>query len=92
MRIINKEDIKDIIKSFGGRLFSVTFVKADRTVRVLTGRMHVTKFLAHSDKPKRKHTKDNLVTVFDIHKKEYRSVNVDTVSHIKGNRETFIVK
>ena len=72
----SSDELKAMIKSTKGKWFSCTFIKKDRTKRVMNGRIGCHKGVKGVG---RKFQKENLVTVFDAQAKEYRMVNVDTM-------------
>jgi molybdenum cofactor biosynthesis enzyme len=79
-----------IIKAMGNKIFTVTFTKKDGTVRVMNARRGVKKGvtgvgLAYDAAEK------GLITVYDMKKRQFRSVNVDTVQTVKtvGITHTF---
>ena len=85
---MNKRD--KIIKAMGNKIFTVTFTKKDGTVRVMNARRGVKKGvtgvgLAYDAAEK------GLITVYDMKKRQFRSVNVDTVQTVKtvGITHTF---
>jgi hypothetical protein len=70
------------IKKTNGRIFSVTFVKKDGTIRKMTARLGVKKDLKGvglSFDP----TAKQLVVVFDMHKRAYRMINLQTIITFK---------
>lgn len=87
-----RERIRELIRSAGGRFASVEFVKRDGTVRVMQvqpacDRFHVkgeagcpsgrqgaaTRALSHPE----------LMPIFDVKKKAFRSINLDTVRKVR---------
>jgi hypothetical protein len=71
------------------RFITVTFVKKDGSVRKMNGRFGV-----------HKGTKGNIATsehiqnllVFrDVHKREFRHINVETILSIKSNGKTYTI-
>jgi hypothetical protein len=71
------------IKKTNGRIFSVTFVKKDGSLRKMTARLGVKKDLKGvglSFDPASK----QLVVVFDMHKRAYRMINLQTIISFKG--------
>jgi len=81
-----KADVIDNIKN--GQIFSVTFYKKDGSLRKMNCRKGVVKYLKGNDT--RKPTKNkNLVTVYDMHKKNYRSFDVSTVTEVRYGGTTF---
>lgn len=78
---------KEVLDKVGGKFFTVTFIKQDKTLRKMVCRKGVHKFTkggvsttAH---------KENLVTVYDTQAKGYRSVNLDTVKSITAGGLTY---
>lgn len=70
------------IKKTNGRIFSVTFVKKDGSVRKMTARLGVKKDLKGVGlgfNP----TAKQLVVVFDMHKSAYRMINLQTIITFK---------
>ena len=68
-----------------GKIFSVTFIKADGSVRFMVCRTGVTKYRkmpTFVDKMQQK-INPNLVTVFDMQAKAYRSFHQDRVLALK---------
>lgn len=71
------------IKKTNGKIFSVTFVKKDGTLRKMTARLGVKKDIKGvglSFDPAAK----QLVVVFDMHKRAYRMINLQTIISFKG--------
>lgn len=70
------------IKKTKGEIFSVTFVKKDGTIRKMTARLGVKKDLKGVGlgfDP----TERSLVVVFDMHKRAYRMINLQTIITFK---------
>ena len=74
---MNKKLFKQLV---GNKFFTVVFRKKDGTLRKMNCRLGVTKHLKGGTKG---YDKSNLVTVYDIVKKGYRTVNLDTLEEIK---------
>lgn len=64
----------------GNKIFTVTFEKKDGTLRVLNGRLDVKKHLKGGSKG---YDKSNLLTVYDLKNKGYRTVNLDKITKLK---------
>ena len=75
-----------IVAESNGKIVSVTFTKADGTLRVMTCRLGVTKHLKGGDS-----TLDGgkYLTVFDMAKKAYRAINKDTIQSVRLSGEEF---
>jgi len=76
----NIEIVKNLIKSNGNKLFSVTFVKKDGSERTLTGRLGV----SHGRVKGLPTTAaiEKYIVVYDVVKREYRNVNIETVKTV----------
>ena len=74
--------MKEQILAKGNKIFSVTFIKKDGSIRKLVGRLGVrkgVKGVGMSFSPSEK----NLMVVFDMHKQAFRMVNLQTILEIK---------
>lgn len=69
-----------VASNVGDKFFTVTFVKANGEERVLTGRLGVTK---HTVSGKTKDIHNNYLCVYDVNKKGYRNVNLNTIRKIE---------
>lgn len=76
------------IKTFVGKnkIFTATFVKKDGTTRVMNCQLGVKKHLKGGEQ-KFNPIEKNLLTVFDMQKKEYRMINISTLITLKANGE-----
>jgi hypothetical protein len=85
---INHEQAKKVIKDTKGKFFTVTFIKrTDGTTRVMNARLGVKAYLKGGELPYNPEPK-GLIPVFDIQKRAYRMINLDTVVNLKvGNKE-----
>lgn len=68
-------------KLVGNRIFGVTFIKKDGTPRTYKARVDVSKYTKGGDNPVEH--KPNLVTIFEMDKKQYRTLNLESVTDIK---------
>jgi hypothetical protein len=74
--------MKEQILSKGNKIFSVTFIKKDGSTRRMVARLGVrkgVKGVGMSFSPSEK----NLMVVFDMHKKAFRMVNLETIVELK---------
>jgi hypothetical protein len=70
------------------KIFSVTFVKKDGSLRKMNAMRGVrkgVKGVGHSFSPSEK----NLLTVYDMQKRDFRFVNLNEVISFTANRKTF---
>lgn len=78
--MLTKSNFKQFV---GNKIFTVVFLKKDGSLRHMTGRLGVKKYVKGTGYAK----PDNIVTVFEMQKKQYRSFDVDRVKEIKCNGE-----
>jgi hypothetical protein len=74
--------MKDQILAKGNRFFSVTFIKKDGSLRRMVARLGVrkgVKGVGMSFSPSDK----GLMVVFDMHKREFRMINLETIVELK---------
>jgi hypothetical protein len=84
---MNKNDLKTMVK---GKFFTIEFIKNDGTIRKMNARLGVNKYV--NGKGKKFNDDDyNLMTVYDVKKKEYRSFKLDKLKSIKFKGETIIL-
>ena len=88
---ITKPEAKQMIKDTKGKFFTVTFTKKDGTTRVMNARLGVRAYLKGGELPYDPESK-GLIPVFDIPKKEYRMVNINTITKLKIGNNTYDVK
>jgi hypothetical protein len=87
---ISRADVPKILKATKGKLFSVKFIKKNGETRILNGRLGVTRYLK-GGYDTTSHIK-YYINVYDIQKKGYRKVNMNTVERIKYSGITYIVE
>lgn len=74
--------MREQILSKGNKIFSVTFIKKDGSTRRMVARLGVrkgVKGVGMSFSPSEK----NLMVVFDMHKRAFRMVNLETIVELK---------
>lgn len=72
--------VERILKS-NGRIFTVTFIKKDGTVRVLNGRLGVEKHLKGGVCTL---DKDKFIIVYDLKAEGYRAVDKESIIDVVG--------
>jgi hypothetical protein len=93
METINKEDAKQLIHNTNGKIFSSVFVKKNGDLRIMTGRLKVTKHLTENAKPRPYDpNKYNLICLFDMINKGYRMININTLKQITINKNKYLIK
>lgn len=81
---MNKTD--KLKKELKGKFFTVTFTKKDGTLRKMNARLGVTKHLKGGSKGYND-SDFNYLTVFDLGKKAYRTVNLSTVKSLTCGKD-----
>lgn len=71
-----------------GKIFSVVFIKKDGTLREMTARLGVKKHLKGGTLTYNPKEHNNMI-VFDMGKKQYRTIPFDRVVKIKANNEVY---
>ena len=66
-----------------GRIFSVTFIKADGSTRKMLARTGVRKSLKNN--PRYTPADYNLLVVWSMRDNAYRSINIDRIQEVKAN-------
>ena len=74
--------MREKILQKGGRIFSVTFIKKDGTVRRMAARLGVRKGVKGVGL-KFDPSERGLMVVFDMHKREFRMINLNTIIELK---------
>lgn len=90
MRKITKEYAEKLIKSTRGTFFSVSFVKADGSLRDMVCRLGVSKGVngkGQSFEPK----EYDLLTVWDTQKRAHRMIRLDTLRRVTVDGQSFNV-
>lgn len=85
-KFISPVVVASFLEAAGDKIFTVTFEKKDGTVRILNGRRGVKKFVKGTGTNKSK----TVFTVYDMQKKDYRSVSLSRVieARVRGAKLT----
>lgn len=78
---ITQERLRELIESSDKKIFSVDFIKMDGSPRTMVGMLGVKKHLKGGESTT-KHCR-YLITCFDMQKKAYRCINLETVTRVK---------
>ena len=84
-----REMLRNLIKATNGLFFSITWVKKSGEKRTMTVRDGVESKLAlpKGQGSNNQEAYSNLITLFDVQAGHYKSVNLDTVTHLScGNK------
>jgi hypothetical protein len=85
------EDLKKVISLLGDKIFTVTFVKKDGTIRVMNARRGVKKGVKGVGMSYDPYSK-NLIPVFDMQKDAFRMINAETILEIKADKKVYSFK
>ena len=92
---ISKAKAASLIKGSQGKAIAVTFIKKNGETRMLNGRTGVYKS-PHApltgEGLKYNPSNYGLVNIFDMQKKAYRMVNINTLKELKVSGETYEVE
>lgn len=90
MKTINKKQALDLIQQSNGKTFSVIFTKKDKTKRLLNGRTGVKKGVKGTGMAYNPLSK-GLLPIYDMQKKGFRMINLETIEALKINKTEYIV-
>ena len=80
--------VENVIELLGDKIFTVTFIKKDGTVRVLNGKRGVKKHLRGGELGYDPIVK-GLIPVYDLKSEGYRMINSQTVTEIKSEKQVY---
>lgn len=89
-KTINQSVAQFLISETEGKFFTATFTTKDFRIRVLNGRLGVKKHLSGGTLKFSPSSKD-LVTVYDVKSKGYRTINLNTLTKLKINGKVYNV-
>jgi len=88
---ISREKAYEVIKGQKNRIFGATFKKKDGTTRKMIARLGVKAYLSGGENKVVK-PENSYITVFDMQKQEYRTLNLRTLKELKVSGKRIIVK
>ncbi len=91
MKTIDKDTAKKYIYATNGKIFSAVFTKKDGEKRTMVCRQGVAKYVKGVGL-KFKPEERSLIGVFDMHKKAYRFINLETLEKIKVKGRVYEIK
>ena len=80
-----KNNIMSVINS--GRIFTVCFIKKDGSERIMNCRRKVKKYV--TGRGKKIALKKNLKRVYDMKKKGYRTINLNTLKWVRADKKEY---
>tara|TARA_R100000152_G_C6741283_1_gene165058 strand:+ start:52 stop:354 length:303 start_codon:yes stop_codon:yes gene_type:complete len=89
--LIHRTKLESFIRSSNGKIFSCLFLKKDGTFRAMNCRLGVTKGIKGTGKPIHNST-NSYMTVYDMMKKNYRVINLDTLELLEMGGKLYHVK
>jgi hypothetical protein len=78
-----------LLKLNGSKFFTVTFIKKDKSIRTINGRLGVTKHLKGGSSTL---DKEKFLIVYSIADKGYRAINKETILNIRMDNLTIYTK
>lgn len=91
MQTIKRDEVLDFLRGLNGKFFTIEFVK--RTTGEVREMRATTNYQKHLKGGTLNYdaTAKNLIPVWDLDKRGFRSIPTDAVIRIKANKDTFAV-
>ena len=91
MQTINRNKAKELIKESKGLIFSTTFTKVDGSHRLMNARLK--KYISKTGrKAPYKAENYDLIPIYDMRKKAFRMLNLNTLITLSINKEKYLIK
>ena len=91
MKTINKHKAKELIKDSKGLIFSTTFTKKNGDHRLMNARLK--KYISKTGRKAPYKAEDfNLIPIYDMKSKGWRSLNLNTLITLSINKTKYIIK
>lgn len=91
LQTINKQEAEAMIIATRGRFFTASFIKKDGSNRIMNARLGVRSYLKGGSLPYDP-KKFNYLPVFDTRLREYRILNLNTLTSLTVGGKTYLVK
>tara|TARA_R110000782_G_scaffold1614_1_gene6164 strand:- start:50 stop:379 length:330 start_codon:yes stop_codon:yes gene_type:complete len=91
MQTINKIKAKELIKESKGLIFAATFTKKDGSHRLMNARLGK-KYTPTGKKAPYKPSDYNLIPLYDMKKKAFRMLNLNTLLTLSINKEKYLIE
>ena len=91
MKTINKTKAKELIKQSKGLIFAATFTKKDGSSRLMNARTGK-KYTPTGKEAPFNPSEYNLITAYDMRKKAFRMININTITNLSINANKYIIK
>ena len=92
MKTITQHKAKELIKDSKGLIFSTTYIKKDDTIRTLTSRTGKQYTSKTNRKAPYKPSEYNLMPMYDMRKKAFRMLNLNTLITLSINKEKYLIE
>ena len=92
MKTITQHKAKELIKQSKGLIFSTTYIKKDNTIRTLTSRTGKQYKSKTGRKAPYKPKEYNLMPLYDMRKKAFRMLNLNTLITLSINKEKYLIE
>ena len=80
MNKLSNKELRELVENTKGRIMKVRFIKKDNTERTMICRTDVKKGQVGAG---RNWSKENILTVYDMVKHDYRNINLDTLREVR---------
>tara|TARA_R110002124_G_scaffold86604_1_gene223811 strand:- start:167 stop:442 length:276 start_codon:yes stop_codon:yes gene_type:complete len=91
MQTINRTRAKELIRDSKGLIFAATFTKKDGSHRLMNARLK--KYISKTGRPAPYKAQDyNLIPIYDMKSKGWRSLNLNTILTLSINKTKYIIK
>ena len=91
MQTINRNKAKELIKDSKGLIFAATFTKKDGSHRLMNARLK--KYISKTGrKAPYKAENYDLIPIYDMKSKGWRSLNLNTLITLSINKEKYLIK
>jgi len=88
---IDKTAAKELIKESKGLIFAATFTKKDGTHRIMNARLK--KYISKTGRAAPYKAENyNLIPLYDMRKKAFRMLNINTLLTLSINKTKYIIK
>jgi hypothetical protein len=91
MQTINRTKAKELIKQSKGLIFAATFTKKDGSSRLMNARLGK-KYTPTGKAAPYKAENYNLLPAYDMQKKAFRMLNINTLTNLSINANKYIIK
>ena len=92
MITITTQIAKQLIKDSKGKIFAATYIKKDLSSRMMLARLGK-KYTPKTNRAAPFKANDyNLIAAYDMHKKAFRMININTLTNLSINANKYIIK